>query len=515
MQATLIIGSMCALVAHAGTAAAAPAWCKGGPNKPHYNAKQMFSETDPDRALDAIVAASCYPDDEIAPLTKQIEKLRATWSKRLGLTEADWEDAAEFAHLPRHLRGDTRIAVTNRQAAWSAYSPLDQYGALNDADIGSVDAAYLADAFGAKLTQLGRLGYVADCLESSSTDPAVAWAMCATDAAALDAGKIAAEIRADTTHSAADRMTARMAAYELLAIKLPKYQADVKALTEKDPAYAKMFSLGRDAHAQWAKVDARWVALADALDDARVTGSRKASAGCTAKTWEAWKTVIAATPAKRLATIHAQPGNNFAQQLVGMLIAEPDGYLAALTLNECAKLEGKEDYLSNAIGYALVKWPGFRGPRTGTQTAILTAGLQLDDRGATIEYPELKRDWISGDGNVGNFALGAIASIKLDGERATVTFVKQKVTQKRCTKGHYTNRISQIMTDGTVVYYYQCDAEVTETIEVAPSPPVYVGARYVAGLKPGMSVSVTENVAVVAYPKGKTVPSIVTGVEVK
>lgn len=136
------------------------------------------------------------------------------------------------------------------------------------------------------------------------------------------------------------------------------------------------------------------------------------------------------------------------------------------------------------IGYAIVRWPGFRGPRTSTQTAILTAGLKLDDRNATIDYPDLGREWIRGDGNSGS-KHGAIASIKVEGETATITFAKNKITQNRCTKGHYTNRISQIMSDGTVVYYYVCDTEITETVEVAPSPPVKVGARYVFGLKPG------------------------------
>ena len=85
----------------------------------------------------------------------------------------------------------------------------------------------------------------------------------------------------------------------------------------------------------------------------------------------------------------------------------------------------------------------------------------------------------------------------------------------RCVKGHTTSRIRQIMGDGTVVYWYQCDQEVTETIEVEPSPPVKVGARYVVGLEPGMTVHVTDDAATVAYPKGKGTPAIVTGVAVK
>ena len=516
MHATFILGSLCALVAHTATAAAAPpAWCKGGDEKPTYYLKTLYTEADAYQALISLVAASCYPDSDLANQDKQIVALRDAWSKKLALTEADWTDVSEWAHLPKYLRGDPRISVTDRQAAWSKYTPLDQYGALSSSDIGQVDGAYLADAFGAKLTQLGRLGYVAQCVDTGSSDPAVKWAMCATDAAQLDLGKIAGEIRGDTTHSAGDRMTARIVAYEVIAKKLPRYLADTKALRAKDPAYVTMFALGEAAHKAWSATDARWIALAADLDDARATGSRAASAGCIAKTWEAWKSVVAAVPAKRLTAIHPEVGNQFAPQLMAAVVGEANGYLAALAINECAQLEGKVDYLSRVIGYAIERWPGFRGPRTATQTAILVAGLKLDKRDASIDFPELKRDWIRGDGGNSNFGLGGVESVKIEGERATVTFAKEKVTQTRCTKGHYTSQISQIMSDGTVVYYYVCDKEVTETIEVPPSPPMYIGARYAAGLKKGMTVQITDDVAVVAYPKGKGAPALVTGVEVK
>lgn len=512
-KTTIILTALCGLAAHISTAAAAPAWCKGGDEKPSYDMKSLFSETDADRALLQLVAASCYGEADVAQMGKQLGATREAWNKKLGMVEADWADVSEWAHLPRHLRGDPKIEIKDRQAAWSAYSPLDQYGALiHETD--AVDVAYHADAFGPKLTQLGRLGYVAHCVGSHSIDPAVFWASCATDAAALDLAKISAEIRADTTHGAGDRMAARITAYETLA-KLPKLQADIKALKAKDPSYATMFSLGETAHAQWSKTNAAAIALADALDDARSSGSRKASAGCTEKAWDGWKAAVSALGAKRLGTILQTPEKQYVPQLLAMLVAEPNGYLAALNLNVCAKLEDKEDLLSRAIGNSIGRWPGFRGPRTATQTAILTAGLKLDKRDAAIEFPQVSRDWISGDGMVGNYGFGVIESVKIEGERATITFKKEKVTQNRCTKGHYTNRISQIMSDGTVVYYYVCDVEITETIEVAPSPPMRVAARYAAGMKPGMTTAISDEVPAVSYLKGKSVPAVVVGVEVK
>lgn len=515
MHPKVLLGSLCVLIAHTASVSAAPTWCKGGDEKPSYDMKTLYTEPDVHFALLGLVAASCYPESDVAAQGKQLAAARAAWSKKLGLVEDDWADVSEWAHLQRHLRGDTRIDERDRQAPWSAYSPLDQFGILSGASMSDVDAAYIADGFGAKLTQLGRLGYVADCLGHGSQDPAVFYAMCATDAATLDLGKLSAEIRADTTHSAGDRMTARLVAYDLLTVQLPKYFADAKALRAKDPAYATMFALGETAHKEWAKVDPRWISLVADLDDARVTGSRKASAGCEARTWEAWKAVITAIPVKRFAAIHPEPGNSFAIQLVPAVTAEPNGYLAALALNECANLEGKEDLLTGAIGAALVRWPGFRGPRTATQTAILTANLKLDARDATLDFPKVHRGWIKGDGNAQNYVLGVVAAVKVEGESATVTFAKQKVKQTRCAKGHYTSQISQIMSDGTVHYYYVCDTEVQETIEVPPSPPLKVVARYAAGLKAGMTVSITNDVVAVAYAKGGTTPLLVTGIEVK
>lgn len=513
-KAILVVGPLCLLAAHTATARAAPAWCKAGDERPSYYLKTLYSETDPQDAMLGLVAASCYPEDDLAGQEGVIAKLRLAWSKKLGLEEADWADVSEWAHLPRHLRGDPRIDVRDRKAAWSTYSPLDQYGALSSADIGDTDAAYLADAFGEKLTQLGRLGYVAQCLSTSKDSPAVTYAMCATDAAALDLAKLATEIRGDTTHGAADRMAARFVAYDVLS-KRPELTEAIGALRAKDEAYDAMFALGEKAHARWPKTDARWIALMNDLDDARITGSRKKSAGCVDRTWEAWKVVVGAIPARKLATIHPEPGKEFIPQLVGMMTSDANGYLVSLAMEQCAFLENKEDALSRTIGYAIGRWPGLRGPRTATQTAILTADLKLDDRDASLDYPDVKRAWIGGDGNVGNFGFGAIAKIEIAGERATVTFAKQKVTQTRCTRGHYTSRISQIMTDGTVVYYYECDKEIIETIEVEPYAPMKFGARYAAGLKPGMTVRIMDDVAAVAFPKGKTMPSLVTGVAVK
>jgi hypothetical protein len=514
MRAILCLGSLGLLVAHTAIASAAPTWCKGGDQKPSYDMKSLFTEQDPFWGIPALVAASCYPDSDVASMEKQIAKARDAWSKKLGLVESDWVDVNEWAHKSNSERGSNAIDfdVNKRKTAWSALTPIDQLAVLGRGDIYEVDVAYVADAMGAKLSELGRLGYVVTCLDGGG-DPAVRYAMCAPDAAALDMTKLNAEIRADTEHTGTDRMVARIIAWRLLTEKLPAFQTEVKTLRAKDPAYATMFDLGQAAHRDW-KPDATLQALVTSLDDAHVTGSRKASAGCSEKAWAGWTQVVQGLGAKKLETIHAEPGNELLPQMLGMLTSTADGYLAALALNQCAVLADKQDDLSEMIGGALVRWPGLRGPRTATHTAILTSGLQLDDTGAQLDYPEIKRDFIRGTGNVGAVGNGRIDSIKVDGERATITFKKEKVTQKRCTKGHRTNRITRIDSFGAFVYEYVCDKEITETIDVEPSPPLKVVARTTAGMKPGMTVHVSDNIAMVAFSaKGAVVN--VTGIEVK
>jgi hypothetical protein len=120
-----------------------------------------------------------------------------------------------------------------------------------------------------------------------------------------------------------------------------------------------------------------------------------------------------------------------------------------------------------------------------------------------------------GSGSSSGGGKGVIASVKKKGDKAEIEFRKEKVKQTRCTKGHYTNRVTQITSSGQLIYQYICTAEVNETIIVAPFPPQTVDARFVGGLEPGQLVVVVEDVVVVAFKKGGSTPVVVGGVEVK
>lgn len=87
--------------------------------------------------------------------------------------------------------------------------------------------------------------------------------------------------------------------------------------------------------------------------------------------------------------------------------------------------------------------------------------------------------------------------------------------QTVCVKGHDTNRITQIRSDGGIVYEYICDQQKTETIYVPPSKPLKVRSRLAQGLKVGMIVRVDGDAASFAYAKGTTTLVVFTGVPLK
>ncbi len=508
------------IAAASGTARAdVPGWCKVEGEKPSGNLTDLYSEDDARDAVVTLVAVTCYPDDEAKGQSKQIEAMRKKWSATLNMTEADWADAALWAHKGQWERNGPSFSPKNTKAAWSTWGAIDQYaGIVNSMMLGgsdrTVDPAYLADAFGAKLTQAGRLGFITRCLAGDSGDHAVRWGICQPDIDAYDPKALAAELRADTTRDGFWRMAMRFVAWDM-APRLAKHAEEVKELLAKDPGYPKIFALAKSTHTAWA-TKPKYLDLMAEVDDARITSSRKLGEACLAKTWTAWQEAVAAIPAKQWGTVRGEPGDSFVQKGAGIIAAEPAGYLATLAMQQCHALNKKDDYLVRVMGGALSRWPGFRGPRTATHTAILQAGIELDDRDARLEYPAIERPWIEGNGSSGGGGEGVVASVKVAGDIATVTFKKEKVKQTICTKGHYTNRVVQITSSGSLIYQYICTAEKTEVAMFAPAPPQKINAKYAGGLKPGMFVTIYEDVLVVAYAKsGAAAPVIVGGVVVK
>lgn len=519
------ITSVVVSITHAGSAEAAPAWCKDAAlGTSTYDLKDL-SSPDVERVVVAFARAACTPTSEATARRAQIETARQAWSKKLYMIESDWADAVAYAggRLGHTVSISDESTVDKRP--WSTFDPIDQYVLITD-DTGTsgdfrLDKHYFVDALGPRLSEAGRLAYIAPCISSRNSGP-VHWAMCQGDIAQLDLDKLASELRANKRYSGADKMAIRFAVHGLKPV-LAAHAEKIKKLLASDPGYAKVFELAFATRKEWGgryKTDAALIELAAAMDDARVTRSRKALAGCEDTTWAAWKTAMATVPAKAFEGMHddLDNGKTFKDFAMGPIIGTPSVYLASVALNTCMTIgqdeDAKVDTLVHSLARAMQRWPGFRGPRTATQSAIMKAGIVFDDRDATLDYPAVHRQFAGGSGTGGGGS-GVIASMKPSGTLMAVEFKKQLVKQKQCAVWKSNNRIEQIDTNGGLVYGGSCVKHETITIDKAHDRQL-VNPRYLDGVKPGMFVAIEQDVAVVTWAKpGAPIPSMVFGVPLK
>ena len=509
-RASMLIVAL-GLVARTGAAVAAPAWC----DSPGMDRLTGFStggvdemqQKDPRRALPAIVAQSCNPDRNVS--AKETESMRAKWSTRLDLVETDWADIADWAKRSQGDRNHLRLehAFDSKQAL-SALDALDQYAAIADTKYTAGDAHYLTDALGTKLSEAGRLAYVGLCLESKK--PAV-WAMCHADMLALDAKNLSAEIRADKTRPGYERAVVRIV-LDLMKPAIAERAAEIDQLQAKEPGYTKLFEIAAAARASY-RVAPETLAIALAMDDAVATKSNKAYAGCDDKTWPALKAAIGAIPAAKFANLKDEPGNAFLDNVAKVLMNDPDAYVAAAAHVMCHA--SAADALVLQLAEAMSRWAGFRGPRNAALTAMLAANVQLDERGAVIDWPNVRRFGGARAANI-NFSggRGPVASVKQDGGKITVELVKKLRKESVCTDWKDTNRVVAITSSGTFVYDYICLKRGTITINDAPGPQT-VDARYAGGVKAGVTVSISSGVVAGVWAKVGSPPIAVLGVPVK
>jgi hypothetical protein len=505
-------------------AADAPAWCSGkseAVSVAGYWTKAV-KEDDPLDSIPAIVACLCdhkcgSSSDDFEVHGAEVEQSRQSWSKRLEMADDDWADAAAWAVVTPSTRQSYDTPNNHDKVAWSTLDPVGQYLLINDWSQSS-DVNYIADAFGAKLSESGRLAYVRSCLRSQQV---VQWAMCQPDVDAFDTRRIAAELHADKDHSGFERFMARLSMDRVRA-GLAKHAAEVKQAGERDPAYAKMFAIAAQTRNEWQAIwrdDAALVELALTMDDARITDSRRALAGCDDKTWPAFKTAVSAIPARQFANINtdvmtyrSSPGT----QALQIVVATPKGYLASVAHYLCHSGDASKDPVVRSIGAVLTRWPGFRGPRNAAQVAIASAGLELDDRSAHIEYPSVSRTYFNGGGGgASGGGQGVIKSLKPQGDKLRIEFATVKVPEPRCVSYTYTHRLTGIDSSGRFIYESGCAKEKMEMIDHT-SPPVNVSHRYADGLKPGMKIIATEQAVELSWPRaGAKVPNLVAGAPVK
>ena len=518
--------SVLGVLALARTASAqGPGWCKGYESRDQPSWEDALKDDVYD-AIPDIVGCVCThkcgsSSDDWEKHGREVEQARQKWSQKLDMTDADWADAAAWAS-GRHDK-DYNVRGDNKSLALSALGPVDQYSIILNADTGfsnkTMDQNYVADAFGPKLTETGRLGYILWCISGEKHE--VQMAMCQPDIDVLDTKKIASELRTDPKHPGADKFIVRIGMH-VLRTKLAEHASQVKAAAEKDPAYGEMFKIAQKTRKEWDalwKSEAALVDLALAMDDARATNSRRLFTGCDDKTWPALKAAVSAIPAKQFASVdtNVETWKHSPRESVAEIIhANAKGYLAAMAHVICHSGDEKKDPVVRALGESLIFFPGFRGPRNATQMAIASAGLQLDDRSAKIEYPGVDRQWFStGAGGSSGGGNGIVKAIKPQGELEHIEFTTVKTKEPRCVKYAYTHRLTGIDSSGRFTYESGCAKEEMVMVEHTMNP-VNVKKRYAEGVKAGMRVWATEDAVDLVWPKpGVSTPSMVFGIPVK
>lgn len=507
-------------MAGARSAEAAPDWCKGaGEERVDFSLDRALKGDDVVWAVHDLVGAMCFPDGQAQKQMSELEAQHKLWSQKLEMNDADWADAAAWAASDQSSRyPSSTLRPVDPKQPWSTMSPVEQYTLLNYEIANHYDGNYIADALGPKLSEAGRLAYLLTiCMNSNARE--VQWAMCQPDLDAFDFKKLVAELRADKKASGYARFLIRLAAHQLLPEKLKERGPQIAAARAKDPAYAKMFELSSAARKQWEglwKTEAALLDLALQMDDARVTNSRRALQGCDDKTWAAWKTAVGGIAAKKFGAVERDEYlMQYHTGLMAVVANDPRGYLAAAAHYTCGAAEEKVDPLIRTVGLTMERWPGHRGPRTSAHTAVLTAGLELDDRAAQIEYPDTHRGWFAQSGSSSGGGYGKISAVKPRKDLVQVDFAAKIEKQQQCLESKYTKRITQIRSDGSLVYELLCLKWGTVSVD-RRSPTQNVKARYAKGLKPGMGVYIIEDAVIAAWDKpGSNVPSMIGGVPVK
>nr|HEX4312657.1 hypothetical protein [Kofleriaceae bacterium] len=523
---------MAVVVAASGVASAdTPAWCKVDGRLEQGFADQL---KDPNRDMGDQVVAVAYMKCNPQYVNKADQAVADDGYKRisqeLGMTDADWADAAMYSTTNAGFRRGNGLSQKDSKAKWSELDPIDQFATIQHPTVvtpglmGTTDPAYATDAFGSKLSATGRVAMAYRCLSEGGDDKPVWWAMCQGDLDQLDWAKFNDELHADKNHTGDVRMLIRVVGHDVRQM-LPARKKAIADLVAKDKEYQKLFDIAAKERATW---DKRWkdrsdlIDVAVSMDDALVSQSRRATDGCHDKTWNLVTGQIKKTAAKAFLT-HRKPNAEYdfpedsVNNAIGALMVDPETYLAMSSYVMCETIDEKDnklDQLAGRFGARFERWPGYRGPRTATQSDIMLANIVLDDRNAHLDQPDFQRYWFKNGGEAGGTDW-TVATVKVDGDTAKITFTAKPIKETVDTGCTQSNRVHSIRSDGSLEYEVNCTGSKVVTYDHKPDP-VTVKARYVTGVKAGTMVVVAKDVVWAVYPKeSAALPSYILGQPVK
>lgn len=402
--------------------------------------------------------------------------------------------------------------------------PLDQYILLATYERTSPDGIYVADAM-SPLSETGRMAFAIWCTRNDIAKDAMV-AACVHDAAGVDIKKISSEIRADKTHEPKFGYMARTNWWNNKK-RIERIVSDAESLKKQDPAYAQMFTIADKAWKDWeanAGKRAKVIAFMGEMDNMRESGSRNAQKGCEDRAIPFLREGVESVPADKFNEVLSIENKFDARDIAARGIATtPEGYLGSAAYVTCMlpgiDYNAEGTYLVQSLGNALIRWPGYRGPRSAAISDIMQAGLELDQRDKSITYPNIQRDIMGSTHTLmsnipAKSGLGVIASVKTAGKTATISYQKQNVSYPVCVDYKAGTKITGIMANGQferagTCYKYKT---VSGQAVIEPKP---ADARFVSGLKPGQfSVSINSIPYVTWVPNGKKA-STVLGVPVK
>jgi len=513
-----------AWLCHMGSASAGvPDWCKDASFDDRYDLKDLSSQ-DIDNVVSTYAMAACKPTAEAEANKANIDKGRAAWGKKLGMTDGDWADAVAYANVDERS-SDPQLSTKDI----AKMTPIDQYVAVREgfSENGSrfENPVYLADMFEPNLTELGRLAFIEECTQTPRMemhDHAVPFAICQADIDAFDAAKFATQIRTSNAHKPEQKMRLRIQAYKLPAL-LKEHAENIKKIYAKDEAYKKLWDAAKKGRAEWATTfggNKALLDLAQRMDTYKFTKSRKAFEGCDKDTTAALNAAITAKVSasmfKEQQDIRKDPFAGVATVVGPLMLDIPEIAFVAGPYIICQPERGTAEFLS----YYIDKVPGMRGPRGAAFTAITKEKVVLDDMDAKISYPS---DWnhpfSASHGAMGS-AGGTIKSVKAEDDMLTVELEKLIVKRKECVQSHRTNRLARINRDGSLDYELICDKMGIVSYDETWAP-FKINKAYASQLKKGVRFSSVRadkggaDILAVWPSKTAPLPTLVLGAPVK
>jgi len=515
-----------ALLGATGVASAAPAaWCKDA--QAHDPDLKDLSSKDVRTVIGAFVAAECAPNAEVEDHRADIEKARAAWSKRLGMTEADWADAVAYVKIHDDYSIPAEVATKTLATA----SPLDQYSIIVKAtdSQSQFDTLYAADMFEPNLSESGRYAFLAKtCFDQNLnvvrddgglTGAEVWWAICQPDFERFNLAKLLDEVRADTTHDGALKMKLRVAVYDLPK-RIKDHADEVQKVLKHDDANKKLFEVAAAARTEWTATTGKRSKLLDlvlAMESAKIAQSRKQFEGCTETTSAALAEAVSSTITARSLTgmfdERDSPNSGFASKAASVLGQSPAVTLAAIAYTLCEPKTDLTGFLESILSYA----PASRGPRSAAASKIRATKLTYDSMEAKLKYlapAPYGRNYMDGESRPSSAGGGVKGLTKKDDE-VEVQLEKTLVQQRDCLKSHSTGRVARIRDSGSVEYESVCDKSGVVTHDHTWFN-FRVLAKYAPLLKPGVMFSAAGKDVIAIWPnKNAKAPSLVLGGAVK